>query len=230
MKRSRFSEELIIAISKEAEADPVKTRIPNLDPNAVSTPRGLPPVPESKPPATRSELDYVLTLARVFDTWDWATLTQLTADGRVYHFGHQNDSNAYIMKDMMNDRTQFLAQLLGLYCLIIAMGMMTQKKVMLQIISGLFQSRTTLFVVGIFGVLGGLAMVLWHNVWSGGILALVVTLVGWGTLVKSAALLFVSPPAWFKLLKAIHYEQNYYLFVAINFVLGLYLTIAGFAK
>lgn len=126
--------------------------------------------------------------------------------------------------------TQFLAQLLGLYCIIISIAMMVQKKVMLEIISSLFQNRPTLFLVGIFGVIGGLAMVLGHNVWSGSILAFVVTLAGWATLIKSAALLFVSPQVMLKFMKAIRYEQNYYLFVAINFVLGAYLTIAGFAK
>jgi hypothetical protein len=108
--------------------------------------------------------------------------------------------------------------------------MIVQKKAMLEIISSLFQSRMILFVVGIFGLIGGLAMVLGHNVWSGSILAFLVTLSGWVTLIKSAALLLVSPPAMLKLMKAIRYEQNYYLFVAFYFVLGAYLTFSGFAK
>lgn len=126
--------------------------------------------------------------------------------------------------------THFLAQLLGLYCVIISVAMMVQRKAVMEIIGSLFQSRPILFVVGIFGLIGGLAMVLGHNVWSGSILACAVTLVGWVTLIKSAALRGVPPPAMLKLMKAIRYEQNYYLFVAINFVLGAYLTFAGFAK
>jgi hypothetical protein len=60
--------------------------------------------------------------------------------------------------------------------------------------------------------------------------SLVVTLIGWVTLIRSTALLFVSPPAMRRFMKAIRYEQNYYLFAAIILVLGLYLTFAGFAK
>jgi hypothetical protein len=36
-----------------------------------------------------------------------------------------------------------------------------------------------LFVVGVIAVAAGLAMVLGHNVWSGGVLPVVITLTGW---------------------------------------------------
>jgi hypothetical protein len=36
-------------------------------------------------------------------------------------------------------------------------------------------------------------MVLAHNIWSGGVLALIVTLVGWVTLIKSLSFLFLPP-------------------------------------
>jgi hypothetical protein len=126
--------------------------------------------------------------------------------------------------------THFLAQLLGLYCVIISVAMLAQKQAMLDIITSLVQSRPTLFIVEVFGLFGGLAMVLGHNVWSGGVLAFVVTLIGWVTLIRSTALLFVSPPAMLRFMKAIRYEQNYYRFATIVLLLGAYLTFAGFAK
>jgi hypothetical protein len=46
-----------------------------------------------------------------------------------------------------------------------------------------------MFFVDIVTVAIGLALVLGHNVWSGGPLAIAVTLMGWATLVKGLALL-----------------------------------------
>jgi len=63
--------------------------------------------------------------------------------------------------------THFLAQLLGLYCVIISVAMLAQKQAMLEIITSLVQNRPTLFIVEIFGLIGGLALVLVHRLISG---------------------------------------------------------------
>ncbi len=125
--------------------------------------------------------------------------------------------------------THFLAQFLGLYCIIVAAVMFVRKQAMLEIVMSLIQNRPLLFLVEILGLITGLAMVLGHNVWSKGPLAFVVTLVGWVALVRSTVLLFLPPDAIGRFLKAIRYEQNYYVFAAITLILGLYLTYAGFA-
>ena len=125
--------------------------------------------------------------------------------------------------------THFLAQLLGLYCIIVAVVMLVRKEAMLEIVINLIQNRSVLFLVEILGLITGLAMVLGHNIWSKGILAFIVTLVGWVALVRSTVLLFLPSEAIGRLLKTIRYEQNYYVFAAITLILGLYLTFAGFA-
>ena len=96
---------------------------------------------------------------------------------------------------------------------------------MLAIITSCVQNRALLFLVEILGLAAGLAIVLGHNVWSSGLLALIVTLIGWVTLIRSIILLFLSPEAVARFVK--WYEQNYYLFTAIPLLIGLYLTIAG---
>ena len=100
----------------------------------------------------------------------------------------------------------------------------------LELITSLLQGRPLLFIVEILGVLGGLAMVLGHTVWLGGLLPVVVTIIGWFALIRSVALLFVSPQAVLNLISAIHLEQNYYLFAGISLLVGVYLTCAGFAR
>ena len=126
--------------------------------------------------------------------------------------------------------TRFLAQLLGLYCVIVAVAMFVRKKEMIRIVLSLIQNRPLLFIVEIFGLIAGLAMVLTHTVWSKDLLAFIITLIGWVTLVRSIVLLFLPSAAVDRFLKTIRYEQNYYIFATIALILGAYLTFAGFAR
>jgi hypothetical protein len=126
--------------------------------------------------------------------------------------------------------TVFLAKFLGLFLIIESLSMLAQKAAMLELITSLLQDRPLLFIVEILGVLGGLAMVLGHTVWLGGLLPVVVTIIGWVALIRSIALLFVPPQAVLNLISAIHLEQNYYLFAGISLLVGVYLTFAGFAR
>ncbi|HET9374516.1 MAG TPA: hypothetical protein VFO40_06055 [Chthoniobacterales bacterium] len=126
--------------------------------------------------------------------------------------------------------TRFLAQLLGLYCIIVAVVMLVRKEAMLGIIMNLIQNRSLLFLVEILGLITGLAMVLGHNVWSKGLLAFIVTLVGWVALVRSTVLLFLPSETIGRFLKIIRYEQNYYVVTTIILILGAYLTYAGFVR
>jgi hypothetical protein len=74
----------------------------------------------------------------------------------------------------------------------------------------------------------GVAMVVGHNVWSAGALPLVVTLVGWLVLAKALVLLVVSPASLLATMNQMHYMQHYPVFLLPAFVIGLYLTWAGF--
>jgi len=86
-----------------------------------------------------------------------------------------------------------------------------------------------IFVVGVITLAVGLAMVLAHNIWSGGALVVIVTLVGWMTLIKSLLFLFLPPEveAGF-FLRQLHYQELFYLYGAVSLVLGFYLTYGGF--
>ena len=86
-----------------------------------------------------------------------------------------------------------------------------------------------MFVLGAITLVAGLAMVLAHNIWSGGALTVIVTLVGWMTMIKSLSFLFLSREveAGF-FLGQLHYQELFYLYGAISLVLGIYLTYGGF--
>ena len=93
----------------------------------------------------------------------------------------------------MSSRTIFLSRLIGLYCILVALSMITRKQATLESVTAVLRDPSMMFVLGAITLVAGLAMVLAHNIWSGGALAVIVTLVGWMTLIMSLSFLFLSP-------------------------------------
>ena len=129
----------------------------------------------------------------------------------------------------MSPRTLFLSKLIGLYCIIAALSMMTRSQATVETVTALLQNPSMMLIVGIITLAAGLAVVLAHNIWSGSALVVVVTLVGWITLIKSLFFLFLPPEIEAGLfLGQLHYRQLFYMYTAISLVLGVYLTYGGF--
>jgi len=128
----------------------------------------------------------------------------------------------------MSPLTIFLAKFLGLYCIIVALAMMTRKQSAIATVKALIANPPLLLLVEVIGLAGGLAMILGHNIWSGGALPVIVTLVGWLMAIRGAGLLALSQDATTKLFEALQYERLFYFYMGGTLVLGLYLTFAGF--
>ena len=129
----------------------------------------------------------------------------------------------------MSSRTIFLSRLIGLYCIVIALSMMTRRQATVETVTALLQNPSMMLIVGLITLTAGLAVVLAHNIWSGGALVVVVTLVGWITLIKSLFFLFLPPEMEAGLfLGQLHYRQLFYMYTTISLVLGVYLTYGGF--
>jgi len=131
----------------------------------------------------------------------------------------------------MLPRTLFLSRLIGLYCILAALSMMTRRQATVETVTALLQNPSMMLILGVITLAAGLAMVLLHNIWSGGAPAVVVTIVGWITLVKGLLFLFLPPEmeAGF-FLGQLHYQQLFYLYGVISLVLGVYLTYSGFTS
>ena len=129
----------------------------------------------------------------------------------------------------MSPRTLFLSRLIGLYCILVALSMMTRRQATVETVTALLQNHSMMLILGVITLAAGLAMVLAHNIWSGGALPVVVTLFGWVTLLKSLFLLFlpVDVEADF-FLRQLHYPDLFYVDGGISLVLGNYLTYSGF--
>ena len=127
----------------------------------------------------------------------------------------------------MSVRTVFLAQLFGLYCLIVAAAMLSQPEAFLTTVHALMADAPLVLISGVFTLFGGLALVLLHNYWSGGALPVIITLIGWLTLIKAVVL--VALPST-KLVAMYSEVSSTHLLISgsLTLLLGIYLTVAGF--
>ena len=131
----------------------------------------------------------------------------------------------------MSSRTAFLGKLLGLYYIAVSLAMFVHPQATAEIMKGIVENPPLLFIVGLIGLTTGLAMVLAHNVWSGGALPIIVTLVGWAILIKGTLLMILSPETESRIfIPGLHYEQHPNLYATFVLLLGAYLTYAGFSS
>ena len=129
----------------------------------------------------------------------------------------------------MSPRTVFLSRLIGLYCILVALSVMTRRQATVESVTTLLHNPSMILILGVITLAAGLTMVLAHNIWSGGALVVIVTLVGWITLIKSLFFLFLPPEMEVGLfIGQLHYQQLFYVYGAFSLVLGIYLTYRGF--
>ena len=129
----------------------------------------------------------------------------------------------------MSARTVFLSRLIGLYCLVCGLAMIVHKQAYLDAVAKLTSNPPAIFCLSLFTVIAGLAMVLAHNVWSKCLPVVIVTIVGWLTLIKGFVYLLL-PAKWLGAFsqEALNSGTYFYSATVIVLVLGAYLTYEGF--
>jgi hypothetical protein len=127
----------------------------------------------------------------------------------------------------MSKLTIFLARSIGLFTLLLVAGFLVRGEAAFETTVA---DGPVMLSYAIISLAMGVAMVIGHNVWSGGALPVVVTLVGWLMLAKGSLLLVLSPDILGGMLHRIGYREHYPLLLAPAAVLGLYLTSGGFTS
>jgi len=117
----------------------------------------------------------------------------------------------------MSPRTVFLARLVGLSILLIALAIIANRAATAVAFVQLVHDPAALWLAAMLGLVAGLALVLGHNVWSGGVTAVLVTAIGWITLEMVEAL-----SGWLRAPAFLYFDG------AVLLVLGLILTVGGF--
>ena len=127
----------------------------------------------------------------------------------------------------MSKLTIFLARSIGLFMVLLVAGFLVRGGTAIEVT---IEDEGVMISYAIISLAMGVAMVIGHNVWSGGALPVVVTLVGWLVLAKGFLLLVLAPDELSAMVQRIGYAEHYRLLLMPALVLGLYLTWAGFAS
>jgi hypothetical protein len=130
----------------------------------------------------------------------------------------------------MMSRTIYLSRLIGLFILVATLSMLVDKAKAVETIGLVVQDRALLTVLGLIGAGVGLALVLGHQVWSGGALPIVVTVLGWVFRIRGAAWLFLSADATSRLVDWVRFADLFHVYMGCTTALGLYLTVQGFFR
>jgi hypothetical protein len=128
----------------------------------------------------------------------------------------------------MSQMTLYLAKLFGLFLLILGISALVQRQNTIDLWVALVHNATLIYVVSIVTIAAGLATVLAHNVWRGGAVPILVTVLGWLTLLKGITALVLPADLATQTFAALNYDQYFYLYSGVWLVLGAYLTFAGF--
>ena len=133
------------------------------------------------------------------------------------------------LEEITPHRTAFLGKLIGLYCIAISISILAHAQATVEIMKAILRDPPLLFIAGLLGMTAGLAIVLAHNVWSGGALAILVTLFGWASLIKGVLLLVLSPEKESRVfIVGLGFEQHPKIYAAFLLLVGTYLAYAGF--
>ncbi|HXD91237.1 MAG TPA: hypothetical protein VNU00_09285, partial [Candidatus Binataceae bacterium] len=111
-----------------------------------------------------------------------------------------------------------------------SLALLTRKAAALAMVATIVHDPPMLLMLGLLTLAAGLAIVLTHNLWSGGALPVVVTLFGWLILFRGLFLLFLPAQAVAWLIDRFHFGQFFPFYVMIPLAIGAYLTYAGFRR
>ena len=126
----------------------------------------------------------------------------------------------------MSHLTIYLARMIGVFSIVIVAIILARGSV---VVMNAVADPSAMFMYGVISLGLGIAMVVGHNVWSGGMLPVIVTATGWLILAKGVMLLLLSPESLQTLLQRMDYAANLQLYVLPALVIGVYLTWAGFS-
>jgi ribose/xylose/arabinose/galactoside ABC-type transport system permease subunit len=128
----------------------------------------------------------------------------------------------------MSPLTVFLGRFFGLFCLLMCAALIARPKAAIEAINSLMNSPGLLLVTGICTLAGGVATVIGHNVWQGGALPVVVTVLGWLTLIKGIALMVTPPETLGRSYRWLHDPRWFRIYMTVALAFSLWLTVAAF--
>ena len=129
----------------------------------------------------------------------------------------------------MSTTTVFLGKLLGLYLVAISVGMLANRRKTMATINEMARSGPWMLFSGMVATTAGLAVALGHQVWTGGALPVVVTVMGWAALLKGVMLLLVPGDRIAAAYKGVGFERFFHVWMIAVLAIGLWVTWMAFS-
>jgi hypothetical protein len=126
----------------------------------------------------------------------------------------------------MSQRTVFFGRLIGFSFLVIAAAILFFPNSVVAMSSAILTDRTLYQIAAALTILFGLAMVILHSRWSGGLVPIAIALFGWAALIKGGAFLFIAPEVWSNFLERVGFQQYYLLYATGPLILGVWLSFS----
>ena len=123
--------------------------------------------------------------------------------------------------------TLVFTQIFGILFVVLGLSMVFNKKGVSGAMTEMVQNQGLLWTVGFLALSMGVVMVVLHNVWTGGILEVVITVIGWAALIKGVFILWF-PNAAAALYRKCNTGSMLVWWGIIAFIIGLVLLYKGF--
>jgi uncharacterized membrane protein len=123
----------------------------------------------------------------------------------------------------------FIAKLLGPIYILVGIALLIRAQMFRTILQEFIRNPALVYLAGVLGLLGGLAVVLTHNVW---VLdwRIIITLVGWVTVVRAVVTIF-QPQQIVALGSKILERRGIFIAAAVmNLIIGLVLSYFGYSR
>ena len=121
----------------------------------------------------------------------------------------------------------FIAKLLGPLFLVVGAALLSKPEAFRALLREFVASGLILYMAGFFGLLGGLALLLVHNVWALD-WRVIITLIGWASIVRAVVTIFW--PQWIVSIgaKLIEFRAAFAAAAAADLVIGAILSYFGY--
>jgi hypothetical protein len=128
----------------------------------------------------------------------------------------------------MDPLTLFLAKLIGATLIVFAGVIALRGQAILEIARRMIDDPGFLLLSGALRIIAGLAIVLGHDVWSGGFLPVAVTLFGWLLFFSGLPLLLATPAQLGRMVDGMKLEKRLGAYLAGVGLVGLAYLIGGY--
>lgn len=126
------------------------------------------------------------------------------------------------------DITLFLAQIMGVYFLVAGIGALLNPARMRSAVQEARRSYLLPYFDGAIALIVGLLVVAVHNVWDGGLMKTLVTLVGWLAIAEGLLMLLLPQKTISGMLESLMGAHVGRVMAVVVLLLGLYFVYQGF--